>query len=96
MSYWILFAYTVDGDHNMSTAYDAELYLQLYDANQGKYYDPIQLTDNDSIAVSRPQFTSRPYYEDETDDTQYDCKLFWYEAADTTREEYANWKKNVE
>ena len=81
----VLFAYTVDGDGNLSTAYDEELYLQLYDAEKDRFFNPIQLTNNESIAVNRPQFTElRGAF----------LYLLWYEGADTTKEEYSHWKKN--
>ena len=81
----LLCAFTVDGDGNISTQYDTELYLQLYDLKSDKFYDPIQLTSNGNVAVSRPQFTQQD---------RANRYLFWYEAPDTTQEQYAYGKKN--
>ena len=82
--YWDLFAYTVDDDRNLSTPYDTELYLQLYDVVNDKVYDPIQLTSDTAVAVSRPQFT----------ENRYKGKLLWYEAPDTTGDSHAYGKTN--
>ena len=84
---WFLYAYTIDGDEDLSTAFDRELYLQLYNADTATLYDPIQLTDDPGISVSRPQFAASG---------RFNVCLFWHETPDVTQEAYANRAKNGE
>ncbi len=52
-----IYTYTVDEDNNMDTDADRELFVQVYDFDTHKTYDPIRIT-NDNYCDSRPQIAS--------------------------------------
>ncbi|MBQ3378750.1 MAG: S-layer homology domain-containing protein [Clostridia bacterium] len=83
----VLCAYTVDSDENMSTQFDRELYLQIFDDDEGRFYAPIQLTNDPNKAISRPQFTR---------EENLSCYLFWYEQTDVATDETGSLKENGE
>ncbi len=50
-----IYTYTVDEDNNMDTNADRELFVQTYDFETHKTYDPVRIT-NDNYCDSMPQF----------------------------------------
>ena len=52
-----IYTYTVDEDNNMDTDADRELFVQIYDFETHKTYDPIRIT-NDNYCDSMPQIAS--------------------------------------
>ncbi len=53
---FMLSAYTVDGDENLYTPDDRELYLGITDLNTGEEYFPIRITNN-AVSDTTPQLT---------------------------------------
>ena len=53
---YALSAYTVDGDENLSTGDDRELYLKIENLTDNESYYPIQITDN-SVCETIPKLT---------------------------------------
>ncbi|MBR1444097.1 MAG: S-layer homology domain-containing protein, partial [Firmicutes bacterium] len=43
----VFFAYTADLDGDLQTAYDREIYVQVYNSTTNNFYYPIQVTSND-------------------------------------------------
>ncbi len=52
-----IYTYTVDEDNNMDTNADRELFVQIYDFETHKTYDPIRIT-NDNYCDSMPHIAS--------------------------------------
>lgn len=54
---YLLSAYTIDEDKNLSTSEDRELYLQVYNTSKDRRYYPIRIS-NDNVNQSSPKLSS--------------------------------------